>query len=316
MLTIAIPVFERKDFFDEALGSALAQTRPVQVIVVDNASSHDYFEKAVKNCGFDFVRYYRNDTNLGMYGNWNQCIGYCKTDYVIILGDDDIIEPEFASVFYEALERYPDLLCFHAGIKKFGDAAGNNEVAMRGPLGYHSGTDMLKKAAKDGLGIWTVAMAFATKVYPEFKFEYPQWAYSQDWLFAYQAFANGHSYGDERKLVNYRVHSKGNAIKVGAKASLSAVLVFEAIGKQLAEKGIKEHLQAKQKEKWIVRNSIISGFSGLILEMMEERGNPFGEKIKHLLKQDSLSRAVISAKGRKSSLIILFMKLLRKIQYS
>ena len=44
LVTIAMPVYERKDFFREALDSALNQPVKCKVIVVDNCSSHDYFE--------------------------------------------------------------------------------------------------------------------------------------------------------------------------------------------------------------------------------------------------------------------------------
>ena len=67
LLTISMPVYERKDFFRMALESALNQTVKCKVIVVDNCSSHDYFEKV---CREKNVPYYRNDYNLGMARNF------------------------------------------------------------------------------------------------------------------------------------------------------------------------------------------------------------------------------------------------------
>ena len=40
LLTIAMPVYERKDFFVEALESAIKQTIKCKIIVIDNCSSH------------------------------------------------------------------------------------------------------------------------------------------------------------------------------------------------------------------------------------------------------------------------------------
>ena len=47
ILTIAMPVYERIDFFQEALESALRQTPPVNIIVVDNASTKTDFKALI-----------------------------------------------------------------------------------------------------------------------------------------------------------------------------------------------------------------------------------------------------------------------------
>lgn len=104
-ITIAIPVYERYDFFEEALFSALKQTVPCQILVVDNASSHMRFADSVKALKDDRVRYYRNSENLGMTGNWNKCIELCDTEWITILHDDDWLHPQFIEFFHYRLKR-------------------------------------------------------------------------------------------------------------------------------------------------------------------------------------------------------------------
>lgn len=95
MLTIAIPVCERVDFFREALESALNQTLPVNIMVLDNASTKTDFKALVEAYNSPRITYYRNPTNLGPHGNFNQCIKLCPTPYVLILHDDDVLELDY-----------------------------------------------------------------------------------------------------------------------------------------------------------------------------------------------------------------------------
>lgn len=85
----------------EALVSALRQdtTFPVEIIVVDNDP-----ESAAKvlalvelhSCAHG-VRYYVNETNLGMFGNWNQCLALARGRWITLLHDDDWLSPGFVS---------------------------------------------------------------------------------------------------------------------------------------------------------------------------------------------------------------------------
>ena len=106
LLTIAMPVYERKEYFLEALDSAMNQTVKCEIIVVDNCSSHNYFEKICKEKG---IRYYRNDENIGMAGNFSKCIKLSETEYVTTLQDDDKLSPIYVESFLQAKKLHPDL---------------------------------------------------------------------------------------------------------------------------------------------------------------------------------------------------------------
>src|SRR5690606_28833147 len=105
-LTIAIPVFERKEFFEAAVNSVLNQSCRCKLVVVDNASSHSFFRDY---CELHNIPYYRNSMNIGMFGNWNRCFEVSDTDFVMVLGDDDLLDADFVQEFVSALTRYPDL---------------------------------------------------------------------------------------------------------------------------------------------------------------------------------------------------------------
>ncbi len=104
ILTIAMPVYERTNFFKEALESALRQTPPVNVIVLDNASTKTDFKALIEAYGSPRITYRRNPTNLGVHANWNLCIKLCPTPYVLILHDDDVLEADYLQRFSEQFD--------------------------------------------------------------------------------------------------------------------------------------------------------------------------------------------------------------------
>jgi glycosyltransferase involved in cell wall biosynthesis len=114
-ITIAIPVYERFEFFVEALKSATEQTVRCNVIVVDNCSSHNRFKEYIDNLGYDFVRYYRNDKNLGALGNWNSCIKFAATPWVSVLHSDDMLSLYYIEEVTKYMSDEPGQICFMCG---------------------------------------------------------------------------------------------------------------------------------------------------------------------------------------------------------
>jgi glycosyltransferase involved in cell wall biosynthesis len=98
LITISIPVYERYDYFEEAINSALNQTVKCNIIVIDNASSHTKFRDFVVAKNLDYLHYYRNDENLGMVNNWNRGIELAQTKWLSILHDDDALDVRFIEV--------------------------------------------------------------------------------------------------------------------------------------------------------------------------------------------------------------------------
>ena len=92
-VTIVIPTFNRSDYVQEAIASAMKQTYPCQIIVCDHGSSDDTPEvmKKYKND----VTYIRREEDFGPHFMWLDGVIHAKTKYVKILYDDDWIEPTF-----------------------------------------------------------------------------------------------------------------------------------------------------------------------------------------------------------------------------
>ena len=94
ILTIAIPVYERYNYFEAAIQSVLSQTIDCQIIVVDQTTTHTRFRDYIKGLNDPAIKYFRND-EPGMFENMNKCIEYAETPWISILHDDDQLHCQF-----------------------------------------------------------------------------------------------------------------------------------------------------------------------------------------------------------------------------
>lgn len=92
LLTIAIPTYNRCELLKIALDSILKQkNNKVEVVVYDNAST-DGTEGLMKQYAQkEGVLYYRNPQNLGMDGNFLNCLNAGSGKYIHLMSDDDIL---------------------------------------------------------------------------------------------------------------------------------------------------------------------------------------------------------------------------------
>lgn len=111
-ISIMIPTFLRNSYLQEALNSAVSQVTEVdyEIVVVDNNDKFDDNETLSVIEGYDKekVSYYKNEKNLGMFGNWNRCIELASGDWILILHDDDIIENNYIDTMVKVVKNYPD----------------------------------------------------------------------------------------------------------------------------------------------------------------------------------------------------------------
>jgi glycosyltransferase involved in cell wall biosynthesis len=89
------------------VASALEQG-PVEVVVADNGSTDGTWE-AVQKFAAAGVRLYRNDRNLGLFGNFNRCIELADTPYLRLLAGDDALPQRCLSGEVALMERHPDV---------------------------------------------------------------------------------------------------------------------------------------------------------------------------------------------------------------
>ncbi len=103
--TIVITTYNRVELLKRAIASALAQTLPAQVVVVDNAST-DGTRAYVESLG-DAVVYHRNSKNTNHAGAVNAGVERATGQWIKLLDDDDYLAPACLDVLAAAIAQRP-----------------------------------------------------------------------------------------------------------------------------------------------------------------------------------------------------------------
>jgi glycosyltransferase involved in cell wall biosynthesis len=127
-ITIAVTVFSRREFVRDAIRSALNQTVPVKVIVVEDCGPDAGLRDFILKEFGDRIEYFRNPKNRGLFDNWNACLDYCHTPWLSILHDDDLLHPNFVETILALAQAAPERALY------FGRAASLDEAGKIHPL--------------------------------------------------------------------------------------------------------------------------------------------------------------------------------------
>lgn len=126
--SIMIPTFLRNNYLKDTIESALSQKTQIdfEVVVVDNNPDEEDTStlEIIKKYDTKRVSYYKNDENLGMFGNWNRCLELANAEWVLILHDDDTIKDNYISSMMKIITEYPYVSCIGCG-RTLIDGVGN-----------------------------------------------------------------------------------------------------------------------------------------------------------------------------------------------
>lgn len=135
MITAVIPCFNAEPFLAEAIESVLAQTRPVdEVIVVDDASTDRSREVASR---FP-VKLLCMPVNRGHAAARNMAIAVAQGDLLAWLDADDRWEPHHTATVCGLLDRFPEAAVAYGSVRLCG---ARNEVWSNFPC-HHRPTDV------------------------------------------------------------------------------------------------------------------------------------------------------------------------------
>lgn len=138
-ITVVMPVFGNPRFFVDAFESVINQETDVvyEVVIVDNTPLDGkksdilcFLEKSK----YPNVFYYRNETNIGMMGNWNRGILLARAELITFCHDDDMLYPFCLSRLLELHAKYPNKFIIPA-VRKIDE---NIHYPLDTPVDSHS----------------------------------------------------------------------------------------------------------------------------------------------------------------------------------
>lgn len=113
--SIAIPAY-KPYYLRKAIQSIIGQTfQNWELIILNDDSPYD-LDTIINEFSDNRIRYYKNDKNIGaidVVDNWNKCLELAIGEYIMVIGDDDFLNPNNLEVFNQLILKYPDLYIYH-----------------------------------------------------------------------------------------------------------------------------------------------------------------------------------------------------------
>lgn len=140
VLSVVIPTYNGAKWIEDTLESVLVQMNrykeSVEVLVRDNAST-DNTEQVVEqiNQKYDnIIIYNKRNTNVIADVNFREAVTIASGEYVLMLGDDDLLMPGYIEQTLDCIEKYANVgLIYHNRISTTRDYQGASAPKHKNP---------------------------------------------------------------------------------------------------------------------------------------------------------------------------------------
>lgn len=215
-ISICIFTYNRAEYIKETIESALAQSYTNYEIVIVNDGSTDNTEEVVKSIKSDKIRYFKKE-HTNAPDTRNRALKEAKGDYILWLGDDDLLHEDILKIYVEYLNKYPDADILYCKLIAFNE--------KQGVLRQFVYTDWYNK--KDELAAFLImgqpipdgSSLLNRKIYDEIGNFNVEFNRAQDYEFYSRVFITkkyNAKYVDEF-LVKYRIHEKNITLNLSGK---------------------------------------------------------------------------------------------------
>jgi glycosyltransferase involved in cell wall biosynthesis len=118
-LSICMATYNRALFIGRTLDSIIDQIQPgVELLIVDGASPDATREVIAEYIGKSVnIRYYREDFNSGVDGDYEKAVSYARGDYCWLMTDDDLLKPGAVQIVLDAIDGDPDLVVLNSEVR-------------------------------------------------------------------------------------------------------------------------------------------------------------------------------------------------------
>lgn len=116
-LDIMLPYYGDPALMRAAVLSVLAQTDPDWRLTVVDDGTEPGVPEWFAALGDDRVRYFRNERNLGVTGNFRRCTELVDHAYMTMMGSDDLMGPGYVATVKAARRAMPGAAMYQPGVR-------------------------------------------------------------------------------------------------------------------------------------------------------------------------------------------------------
>jgi len=112
-----MPFYGSFDHFRAAVESVLAQSDPDwRLTIVDDVYPDLAPGEWAQAIDDERVTYLRNDVNLRPSRNYNKAVGLARSEFIVLMGCDDIMLPDYVKRVHELIAEFPDADIVQPGV--------------------------------------------------------------------------------------------------------------------------------------------------------------------------------------------------------
>lgn len=133
--SIIIPTYNGASYVREAIESALSQTRPADEVIISDDNSKDNTVDICRSYGSRVKIYQNPDGPSGFVNGWNNAINHAESEFIVILHQDDLLDPNFLEEIENCVRLHPDVKHFFAPCRYID----GNRTVLREPDDFCTG---------------------------------------------------------------------------------------------------------------------------------------------------------------------------------
>lgn len=228
-LDIMMPFYGSFDHLRKAVESVLDQEdNRWTLTVVDDVYPDLAPGEWVRSIDDRRIRYLRNERNLRPSRNYNKCIGLASSEFVVLMGCDDALLPNYVGRVLELIEQNPGADIFQPGVSVIdGNGKQSNPLADRVKALYRPGGHGMRVLGGERLatsllrGNWTYfpSLVWRTEMLRRFPFR-TDLDVVQDLAMLLEIIkVGGTMVLDDQVVFNYRRHSMSVSAVTGPDGS-------------------------------------------------------------------------------------------------
>lgn len=109
-VSVIVITYNAKDDVRDCLLSLAVQEVPIEIIIVDNASTDGTREMLTNEfAGWANIRLILNDENIGFAKGNNQALPYCNGEYILLLNSDTVVPRGGIAEMVKYMDLHPDV---------------------------------------------------------------------------------------------------------------------------------------------------------------------------------------------------------------
>ncbi|WP_198415634.1 glycosyltransferase family 2 protein [Cryobacterium sandaracinum] len=117
-IDLMMPFYGDPALFRLAVKSILGQTDPLwRLVVIDDQYPDDEPGRWLEGLADPRISYLRNETNLGVSGNFRKCAALATADFTTIVGCDDLLLPNYVTRLRQLLATFPHADFVQPGVR-------------------------------------------------------------------------------------------------------------------------------------------------------------------------------------------------------